>query len=62
MYFCIKCNKTHEHSEPGTIFSSGFTTKEDKVINVGYCTASVSTKTNSDGLEEKLAYLKRHAC
>ncbi|WP_029198128.1 DUF3973 domain-containing protein [Paenibacillus alginolyticus] len=63
MYYCLNCNKTHEkHSETGTIFSSGFTTMEDKVMNVGYCKASISAKTNSDALEEKLAYLKRHAC
>jgi hypothetical protein len=55
MYFCIKCNKTHEHSESGSIFSSGFKKEKDKLMKVGYCKASVLTKTNLDGLEEKLA-------
>lgn len=63
MYYCLKCNITHEkHSVPGTIFSRGFTTKEDMVINVGYCKVSMSSKINFDTLEEKLAYLQRHAC
>ncbi|MFC5650410.1 DUF3973 domain-containing protein [Paenibacillus solisilvae] len=63
MYYCIGCNRMHEKSESGTIiFLSGFIKKEDKLVSVGHCKASVTSKTNSDGLEEKLAYLLRHAC
>lgn len=61
MYFCIRCNITHVHSATETIFLGGFTKKEGQEINVGYCKASESIKTKSDSLEEKLAYLKRHA-
>lgn len=61
MYYCLHCKKTHDCSASSFIFNSGFTNQDGKIISVGFCIGSESSKTIFDDLESKLAYLQRHA-
>lgn len=53
MYFCLKCNKSHNaNTTPGNILATAFVCKNDDNLHAGYC----ETVANSKELNNNYTY------